>query len=279
MLAPLSTLVSIGDFARMTLLSVKALRHYHEVGLLRPAEIDSQTGYRRYQVVQVPTAQVIRRLRELGMSLDDVRAVIEAPDVGARNAAIGAHLRRMEGELEQTRATVKSLRLLLDEKPPPTAAVDYRASGPTETLAIRAEVASAEVFDWLEAAFVELRAAVQGAGARRAGADAALYSSELLEDELGEIVAVVPVEEPMDPVGRVERLRLPRVEYAIAVHAGSLESIDRTYAALGAVVAERAIGVQGPIREDYVVSSFDTSDEERHRTEIGWPIFQTTSNA
>jgi DNA-binding transcriptional MerR regulator len=62
---------------------------------------------------QVPTAQVIRRLRDLGMSIDDVRAVIEAPDVWARNAAISAHLRRMEGELEQTRATVSSLRLLL----------------------------------------------------------------------------------------------------------------------------------------------------------------------
>jgi DNA-binding transcriptional MerR regulator len=118
-----STLVSIGDFSRMTFLSVKALRHYHEVGLLPPAEIDPETGYRRYEAAQVPTAQVIRRLRELGMSLDDVRGVIEAPDVRARNAAIGAHLRRMEGELEQTRATVKSLRLLLDETAPAAIAI------------------------------------------------------------------------------------------------------------------------------------------------------------
>ena len=107
----MSALVSIGDFSRMTFLSVKALRHYHEVGLLPPAETDPDTGYRRYELSQVPTAQVIRRLRELDMSLDDVRAVIEAPDVGARNEAIGAHLRRMEGQLEQTRATVESLRL------------------------------------------------------------------------------------------------------------------------------------------------------------------------
>src|SRR5690348_16676350 len=126
--------VSIGDFSRMTFLSVKALRHYHEVGLLPPAEIDPETGYRRYEIAQVPTAQVIRRLRELGMSLDGVGAVIKAPDVRARNAAISAHLRRMEGELEQTRATVKSLRLLLDEEPPPAITVGYRVSGPSETL-------------------------------------------------------------------------------------------------------------------------------------------------
>jgi DNA-binding transcriptional MerR regulator len=270
-------LVNIGDFSRMTLLSVKALRHYHEVGLLRPAEIDQESGYRRYRLEQVPTAQVIRRLRDLGMSIDDVRAVIEAPDVSARNAAISAHLRRMEGELEQTRATVSSLRLLLDGEPPAAIPVDYRVSGPTETLAISDHIAYVDVFGWLEVAFEELRAFLHESGARRIGVDAALYSSELLEEEFGEIVAVVPVESAPQGAGRVERLQLARAEYATAVHAGSVDDIDRTYAALGAVVSERAIGLPGPIREDYVVSSFDTLDENRHRTEIAWPVFQTTA--
>ncbi len=49
----------------------------------------------------MPTAQVIRRLRDLGMPVDDVRGVIEAPDASARNAAISAHVQRMEGELAQ----------------------------------------------------------------------------------------------------------------------------------------------------------------------------------
>jgi DNA-binding transcriptional MerR regulator len=275
----MSALLGIGDFSRMTFLSVTTLRYYHEVGLLPPAEIDSETGYRRYAVSQLSVAQVIRRLRELGMSVDDVRHVIEAPDVQARNEAISAHLRRMEGELAQTQATVRALRLLLDEKAPPAIAVEYRAVGPTETFALRAEVAYAEMFDWLGDALNELRAAVDATAAERAGPDAALYSNELLEDEHGEIVAVVPVTARADPPGRVERLVLPRVEYAVAVHAGSVDDIDRTYAALGTVVAEREIGVQGPIREDYVVSAYDTPDELRHRTEIGWPVFQTVPAA
>ena len=274
-----STLLGIGDFSRMTFLSVKTLRHYHEVGLLTPAEIDSDTGYRRYEVAQVPTAQVIRRLRELGMSLDDVRVVMEAPDVPARNAAIGAHLQRMEGELERTRATVKALRMLLDEDAPPAIAVDYRVVGPTETFALSARLAYVDVFDWLEGALAELRGAVEGTGAIRVGADAALYSSELLEDEFGEIVAVIPVAEPPSAPRGVERMQLPRVEYAVAVHFGSVDDIDRTYAALGSVVAEREIGVEGPIREDYVVGSFETPDETRHRTEICWPVFQTAPAA
>jgi DNA-binding transcriptional MerR regulator len=255
-----STLVSIGDFSRMTFLSVKALRHYHEVGLLPPAEIDPDSGYRRYDLAQVPTAQVIRRLRELGMSLDAVRAVIDAPDVGARNDAISAHLRRMEGELEQTRATVQSLRLLLDESSPVAMPVSYRVDEPSTALAIRAEIAHDDMFAWLDEAFAELHAAVT----KREAVDGALFSGELMEDEFGEIAALVPGEG--EAAGRVHAVDLPRVEYAIAIHTGPLEEVDRTYAALGSVVAERAIGVQGPLRENYLADD---------RIEICWPVFQT----
>ena len=271
------TLLSIGDFSRMTFLSVKTLHHYHEVGLLPPAAIDPDTGYRRYDVSQVPMAQVIRRLRELGMPLDDVRGVIEAPDVQARNAAISAHLRRMEGELESTRSTVKALRMLLDEKSPPTIAITYRNVGPTNAIAIRDRVAYGDMFEWLDGALAELRSCLSEPGVRRAAADAALYSSELLEDEFGEIVALIPIGGAVRHSGRVQPLHLPLVEYAVAVHAGSVDDIDRTYAALGTVVAKRAIGVRGPIREDYIVGPNETADVTQHRTEIGWPVFQTTT--
>src|ERR1700744_207345 len=146
----MATLLSIGDFSRMTFLSVKALRHYHEVGLLLPAEIDAGSGYRRYDVAQVPRGQVIRRLRELGMPLEEVRLVMDAPDVGARNAAISAHLRRLEGELERTRAAVPSRRMLLDEEAPPAIPIEFRVVGPMSTVAVRGDVPNAEMFDWLE---------------------------------------------------------------------------------------------------------------------------------
>ena len=57
--------MAIGDFSRMTYLSVKALRHYHEIGLLAPSQVDPATGYRHYDASQVPMAQVIRRFRDL----------------------------------------------------------------------------------------------------------------------------------------------------------------------------------------------------------------------
>src|SRR5215475_10375902 len=92
----------IGDFARATQLSVKTLRHYHRVGLLEPADVDPFTGHRRYVTSQIPTAQVIRRFRELDMPIEGIRAVLAAPDLAARNDLIAAHLRRLEDGLTRT---------------------------------------------------------------------------------------------------------------------------------------------------------------------------------
>ena len=62
-------LMPIGMFSRATLLSVKALRSYHELGLLVPTRIDPGTGYRSYAVSQLPDAEAIRRLRDLDVLL------------------------------------------------------------------------------------------------------------------------------------------------------------------------------------------------------------------
>src|SRR5215475_649631 len=109
--------IAIGDFSAMTYLSVKALRHYHDIGLLVPAVVDPATGYRYYDASQVAVAQVIRRFRDLGMPLSEVKAVLQAPDVDARNEVIVTHLARMETQLSQTQATVASLRSLLEPQP------------------------------------------------------------------------------------------------------------------------------------------------------------------
>lgn len=268
--------LSIGTFSRMTFLGVKALRHYHEIGLLVPVSVDPGSGYRRYSVAQVPIAQVIRRLRDLGMPLGDITTIVHAPDVETRNAVIIAHLRRVEDELARTRSTVASLRALL-EHGPAAIAVEYRSVPHATAIAIGEQLAIGDVPTWLDAAFAELRSAVDALRLRRTGADGALFASELLEDEHGELVAFIPIADAGGATGGAGRARariIPATEYAIATHQGSFEDLDQTFGALGAAVAQRAIGVQGPIRENYLVSAFDTPDVTEHRTEVCWPVFQ-----
>jgi DNA-binding transcriptional MerR regulator len=98
--------LAIGDFSRATQLSVKMLRHYHRLGLLTPAEVDPDSSYRRYSTEQIPTAQVIRRFRDLDMPLEQIGAVLQAPDLDTRNALIADHLARLEQGLLQTQEAV-----------------------------------------------------------------------------------------------------------------------------------------------------------------------------
>src|SRR5436305_15018751 len=99
----------------MTYLSVKTLRHYHDVGVLEPAEIDPSSGYRFYLPSQVGVAQMIRRLRDLGMPLDDVRTILEAPDGDSRDAALVAHLQRRDERLERQQQTAAPQRTPLPQ--------------------------------------------------------------------------------------------------------------------------------------------------------------------
>lgn len=268
------TLISIGDFAKMTHLSVKALRHYHDVGVLDPAEIDASSGYRYYEPGQIVTAQVIRRFRDLGMPLEDIRALLTAPDVAGRNEVIIAHLERMESQLSQTRAAVASLRSLL-ERPRQSATVEYRSVGPTLSVAIAERVTESSLPKWWGGAFGELHATLAAAGVQPKDHPAALYPAELFEAEVGEVVAFIPTGSPVACSGRVEMREIPAAELAVAVHHGPFAELDQTYAELGKYVTAQAIGVDGPIREYYVVSYFDTPDESRHIVEVGWPIFHT----
>ena len=114
----MSSSLAIGDFSRATHLSVKTLRHYHRLGLLIPAEVDPGSSYRRYDTEQIPTAQVIRRFRDVDMPLEQIGAVLHAPDVDSRNELIAAHLARLEQDLLQTQEAVASLRGLLQGPSP-----------------------------------------------------------------------------------------------------------------------------------------------------------------
>lgn len=256
------TLVTIGDFSRMTYLTVKALRHYHDIGLLEPVTIDEQNGYRMYGTNQVPVAQSIRRFRELDMSTDDIRAVLRAPDEASRNAVLVAHLDRMEERLEQTRNTVASLRSLLDQTTVDPE-VTYRELSPSFVVAIREHVSFDDAEAWCNDAYGELHALLDLRGASADGADGALYSGAFFEDGEGEVTAFVPLRGDIPTAGRAVQMEIPGYDAAIAVHVGAFDDLDQTYRALGTHVADHDIGGPGPMREHYL-------DDDR--IEVCWPI-------
>jgi DNA-binding transcriptional MerR regulator len=274
----MSDALTIGDFSLMTHLSIKTLRYYHQVGLLEPAEIDSNTGYRYYRVEQIPTAQIIQRFRDLNMPVDEVKAVLAAPDLDTRNALITAHLSRLEGELEQTRQAVMSLRNLLEPTLAPIS-VEHRTIPATQAVGIHEVVDLSDLLFWYHGALGELYATVAVQGLQPSGPSGGLFSSELFQYERGEATVFVPVSCDIQTVGRVSPLVVPAAELAVTVHCGPHTNINATYGALGVYVSKHALTVEGPIREYYLIDVRDTSDSTQWRTEIGWPIFQTSKQS
>ena len=100
-------LVTIGTISMLAGLSIPTLRHYDEIGLLRPAEVDSRTGYRRYSYAQVDTARRVRLLREAELCTDDIATILRGDASAARvvlterRAALRERAGRVESLLDQ----------------------------------------------------------------------------------------------------------------------------------------------------------------------------------
>ena len=266
--------LSIGDFSRATHLSVKMLRHYHDIGLLEPANVDRYTGYRRYATAQIGTAQVIRRFRDLDMPLEEINAVLSAPDPQTRSLLISAHLARLEASLARTQDAVAALRGLL-ERPPTTAPVRHRRAAAVSAATITEVVDVAHVLAWYQGALGELHATLAAQHITRTGPGGGIYRTELFTDERGEATIFLPCQAPPRPVGRVTALDVPAAELATVIHAGPHTGIDLAYGTLAAYVTGHALAVDGPIREYYLTGPIETPDQSAWRTEIGWPIFET----
>ena len=125
----------------------------------------------------------------------------------------------------------------------------------------------------IEGAIGEIRATLGAQGIVSGGHPGGIYASELFSRERGEATLFVPVGGEVRRVGRVVPFVAPQAELAVITHTGSHSDVDRSYGALATYVSERALAVDGPVREYYLVGRQDTGDEKAWRTEIGWPIF------
>jgi DNA-binding transcriptional MerR regulator/effector-binding domain-containing protein len=270
----MSNVVSVGRFATITHLSVKTLRHYHQVGLLEPAEVDPETGYRYYTLDQLPTAQLIRRLRDLRMPVADVGAVLVANSATERDGLISAHIDRLESELANTQAALTSLRALLDSAAGPDP-VHRRAESSFSALAITEDIAvPADIEAWWRDALSELRRAADDHRLQVTGPAGGLYDECLFQHEPGEATVFLPVTTPRE-LGRVKPVVIPAAEVIVTAYQGNHADIDLAYGNLGTYIAEHELEVGWQLREYYHRDHSHTADYRRWRTEVAWPIIDT----
>jgi DNA-binding transcriptional MerR regulator len=272
---PDNPLLRIGPFSRASSLSIKALRAYHEAGLLAPAAVDPQTGYRSYSLAQLTDAAVIRRLRQLDVPLEAIRMVLDARDPAVTRKVLAEHGVVLEERLAATQRAVDQLYVAL-EAPALHTPVHRRREEARTTLTCMGTVSEVEWVPFLEQAHRLLSDAVIASGAVIDGVFGACYPT-LVEDDAQEVTAFLPVtaapllSAPLRSAG-VRVGELPAAEVAVMAHLGSYDSLDDSYRNLGAWVAANAEPADLPVRELYLVGVGDTDDPDAFRTEIHWPI-------
>ncbi|WP_308405383.1 MerR family transcriptional regulator [Streptomyces sp. B93] len=267
---------TIGEFSRITHLSIRTLRRYHEQELLVPARVDPATGYRYYTPAQVRPALTIRRLRELDLPLADLRRFLDAEstgadgtDHGAAQQIVAAHLRRLEDRLGRTQRAVQALRELLD--PRAERAVSLEVLPPQRVLAVSLEVPPGAGLGWYDAAMHDLDLA---AGGRPVLPPGGRYEHDLFTEGHGRATVYLPAEVALPPgaPATVKPLQLPRRTAAVATHHGPHDDLDLTYGAVGSFVARHGLRSQDLVEEIYLVGPRDTDEPERWRTLVAWLV-------
>ncbi len=125
-------LLTIGAFARRCGLTASALRFYADSGLVRPIRVDEESGYRYYSPGQVSAALLVRRLREIGLPLERVSAVLTA-DPAEASRIIDDHVAGLVSQVHQARKTAAAVKATLGTPAPTPSA---RLTGPVFTAAV-----------------------------------------------------------------------------------------------------------------------------------------------
>jgi DNA-binding transcriptional MerR regulator len=184
-------LMTIGAFAGRTRLSAKALRLYDRLGLLPPARVDPDSGYRFYGEDQVATARVIALLRRLGMPLT-VIADIAAKPPGEAAAAVGAYWAGVESATADGRVLASYIQAKLTGGDMPSYDITTRTISPRTIVSISRHLHASETGAFFADAFARLRSAAPGLEGI-AGCPYLIFYGEVSDDSDGPLELCRPV--------------------------------------------------------------------------------------
>jgi effector-binding domain-containing protein len=287
-------LLPIGRFAKATRLSIKALRHYDELGLLRPALVDPSSGYRYYRPAQANQAEAIRILRSLEMPLEEIgellaegggelaakrlrlhRERLEARLAEHRRmlAFLRLHRERLEARLAEHRRMLAFLERLLDREDVMPYEVSVRALPAQPVAATRTTTDLRGIATAISEGVHTILAELGRRGIEPDGPLQVVYHADQVLDE--ETVAPIeicwPVAAPFVGDGEVYGTELAGGPAAVTVHRGPYAEIGPAYHTVSGWIADHGHELAGGPREVYLNDPGQV-DEGELLTEVQWPI-------
>ncbi|HWS38653.1 MAG TPA: MerR family transcriptional regulator [Actinoplanes sp.] len=267
-------LIPIGRFSRMSRLSIKALRFYDEQGLLTPAWVDPDSGYRHYRRGQAGRAETIRVLRLIDMPVTEIRDLLADDDPELTGKRLVMHRERLRDRLAEQERMLRFLERLIDRGGnvmPYQVTVKEVADAPVAGLRLNASLAT--VGTVLQHGFGTVAGALGQAGVAPAGPPFVVYHDVIDEQTEGEIEICFPVPAgTVIPAGPVHYRELPGGTVASTVHRGPYQEISPAYHVVTGWIEENGVAAHGAPREIYLNDPQTVGSPEELITEVQFPI-------
>ncbi|MFL6122053.1 MerR family transcriptional regulator [Actinophytocola sp.] len=267
-------MLNIGDFARHGRVTVRMLRHYDAIGLLRPARVDPFTGHRGYEVAQLSRLNRVVALKDLGFTLEQVASIID-DKVGIDELRGMLRLRRaeLENQLATDRARLRAvearLRSIETEGAMPTNDVQVKTIEPIRVAEVSGVAASFEpesITPVIGPLYDELMHRLEAAGVTPAGPAVAYYE----DAPAGGVVVHATMPVSATEIEGVDVVDLPGIERAATImHHGSMDNVLSSVQTLATWIEENGHTSAGYNRE---VTLKWSADESERVTELQEPL-------
>lgn len=280
--AAAENLLKIGDMSRLSGVSVRMLRHYDDLGLLRPALVDEFSGYRYYHADQLYRLHRLLAFKEMGFSLARVARLLDGSlPPNAVRALLAERQSEVEREIREREARLTQLRAQIKHFDPDLPLAGYTVTlGPVAPLRVAGARTVVRTYWHGGPLFARVRAFLRQRGVVPAGSSIAIYHDPEAREQDVDVEAAYPVAPADAPrlapaTDQITVYDLPAVALAASVlHRGSLHSVGLAYRAVGRWISANNYRIAGRNRNVYHVSGDAPAD---YVTEVLWPVEPVTA--
>ena len=268
-------MLRIGEFSKLSRISIRMLRHYDEIGLLTPEETDPFTGYRYYSEAQLITAGRINALKDMGFKLCGAAELLERWE--DRETLERRLLAQREAALLQAEEAARRLRLLdtalerLRKDEPMKYDVTVKTIPERQVASVRQIIPSYDMEGSLWEIFLKETAHMHIQDGDPVLCSATFYDGEYKESDV-DVEIQKTVRGAYPDTEHVKFKTMPAVEVASAVCRGSYEQIGEATAAVVSWVEASGWAFDGPAFFIYHVSPHETNNPEEFVTELCYPV-------
>lgn len=268
-------MLKIGDFSKLTRVSIRMLRHYDEIDLLKPVEIDPFTGYRYYSEEQLPVACRITALKDMGFGLAAIREMLDCYD---KPKELERHFRIRRAELStMAEETAYRMRLLdtaierLRKGEDMNYDITLKTIPERYAACVRMTIPRYEEEGMVWGVMCEETDHMNLIPAEPCLCSVVFHDAEWKEADV-DVEAQKTVKGSYPDTEHVKFKTLPPVTVASATYQGAYELIGEVYSAVYAWAEANGYETDGPMTNIYHVSPHETQNPDEFVTEVCLPV-------